>query len=55
MWSCGNPIRTLWRRISLEFLVEVSAATTACVRRTGSGDYKQFRGMPGLTLYLTAY
>ena len=23
MWACTNPIKSLWRRISLEFLVEV--------------------------------
>ena len=23
MWACGNPVKSLWRRISLEFLVEV--------------------------------
>ncbi|CAL5223650.1 g6194 [Coccomyxa viridis] len=23
MWSCGSPIKSLWRRISLEFLVEL--------------------------------
>ena len=51
MWSCGNPIKSLWRRISLEFLVEVSAATIECIRRAGSSQHLQFRGMQSVTLY----
>ncbi len=49
MWSCGNPIKSLWRRISLEFLVEVSAATIACIRRAGSRQHLHFRGMQSVT------
>ena len=54
MWSCGNPIRSLWRRISLEFLVEVSASHH-CVyfRRAGSNECGQFRGMQTVTVHLS--
>ncbi len=48
MWSCGSPIKSLWRRISLEFLVEVSTATIAAFDVPEVANL-QFRGMQSVT------